>query len=72
MSKETPPQRDILTADDLHSALERAGIIPPNCGDIIIEARAGSPVIIHEIRFADGNLINVISAHVEAAKITHE
>jgi hypothetical protein len=60
---------EILMAQDLHAALEQAGIIPANCGDVIIEVRMGAPVIIHEIRFADNRLLEVIGAHVAPASI---
>lgn len=63
------PEPDIVTGIDLHEALEEAGLIPPNCGDLIIEVPLDGIVTIHEIRWAPRKLLEVIRAHVTPATV---
>lgn len=65
-------QADVCFGADLHDALEAAGIIPPNTGDLIIEVPCSGLAIIHEIRLAPGKLLEVVRASVSPAKIRLE
>ncbi len=59
----------VITGWDFGKALADAGILPANCGDLIIEVPVGGPVIIHSVAFGDDRLLNVIGSSVNRAKI---
>ena len=62
----------IESAYNLGAMLEEAGIIPPMCGDVIIEIPVGGAVRIHTAIFADDRLTKVLAAFCESAKVVEE
>lgn len=59
----------VITGWEFGKALADAGILPRNCGDLIIEVPVDGPVIIHMVAFGDDRLLNVIGSSVNRAKI---
>jgi len=60
---------ELLQGRELHDALERAGVIPPMCEDLIIQVPCAGFVTIHEVRMAPRKLMEVIGASVVPAKL---
>ena len=56
-------------AYDLWKALHAAGIVPEQCGDIVIEARVGQAVKVHYWVVLGGQIERVVAALVSAAKM---
>jgi hypothetical protein len=62
-------RHQVVSGWDLGQALLKAGLLPPNCGKIIIEIPVDGPVTMHMVTFADERLLNVIGASVTEANI---
>ena len=58
-----------VASGDLYLILRDAGLVPGNCGDVIIEMRAGDAVRIHCQSFPDERIVPVLRAFVHAAKV---
>ena len=54
---------------DLYEILRTAGLVPANCGDVIIEMRVDQPVKIHTQSFPDERICDAMEAFVKAAKV---
>lgn len=59
----------VISGWEFGKALAEAGILPPNCGDLIIEVPVGGVVTIHTCSFGDERLLDVIGSSVQGAKL---
>ena len=62
----------IISGWELGEALMKAGVIPENCGNLLIEVPISGPVTIHTRMFADESILKVVPTSVDEFKIVEE
>jgi hypothetical protein len=69
-------QTTVVPSVDLWESLHKAGLVPEQCCDIIIEARVGDVVRIHYQAYPRKDdlvkMLEVIAAFVSPAKVVNE